>query len=147
MTIDEILKWTGGGLALLLTAVQITPVKINPWSWIFEKIGKAFSRAVLEKLGQQEKDLAGVKKKVESIEERIDKGEADQCRQRILRFNDELLHNMEHSKEYFDNVLDDIDTYERYCKTHENYLNSKAEMAIANVKAVYKKLSAKGGFL
>ena len=34
MPIKDFLTWGGGGLFLLLTLVQIAPVKINPWSAI-----------------------------------------------------------------------------------------------------------------
>lgn len=147
MTADEILKYTGGGLVLLLTFIQIAPIKINPWSWLAKKIGNAFSHDVIEKLKDHDKKFESLDKEIRGVNERIGKSEADQSRQRILGFNDELLHNIDHSKEYFDNILDDITEYERYCSTHPDYKNTKAELAIENIKDVYKKLSAKGGFL
>lgn len=29
--------------AVLLTFIQISPIKVNPWSWIARKIGKAMT--------------------------------------------------------------------------------------------------------
>ena len=61
-----------------------------------------------------------------------------QARQRILRFNDEILFDKRHSKEHFDEILSDIDIYEDYCRTHEDYENNKAILAIATIREVYK---------
>ena len=44
MTIQEILAGGGGLLLILMTLVQIAPVKINPWSALAKAIGKAISR-------------------------------------------------------------------------------------------------------
>lgn len=70
-----------------------------------------------------------------------------QCRTRILRFNDELIRGLHHTKEHFDDVLDDITEYTRYCREHEDFENEKAVEAIANVKRVYRHCEETGGFL
>ena len=36
-------------------------------------------------------------------------------RYRILRFYDEMCENRKHSESHFEDILDDIDDYERYC--------------------------------
>ena len=43
MTIQEILAGGGGLLLILMTLVQIAPVKINPWSALAKAIGKAIN--------------------------------------------------------------------------------------------------------
>ena len=136
MTLEEILKYGGGGLVLLLTLIQITPIKVNPWSWLAEHIGNAFNHTVIEKLREHDGKFLDMEKR-----------DANQCRQKILEFNDRLLHKEKHSKEYFDSILDTIDDYEKYCKSHPDYPNNKALLAIENIKEVYKKLSQEGGFL
>lgn len=62
---------------------------------------------------------------------------ADNSRRRILRFSDEVRRNLPFSKEMLENVLEDIDVYEAYCREHEGYKNSKAVEAIKNVRDVY----------
>ena len=66
-----------------------------------------------------------------------DERNADEHRARILRFNNELLRDIPHTKEEFIDVLADIDFYERYCRDHENYKNNRAVHAIANISGVY----------
>lgn len=138
MSIEEIIaKFWGLGLIALLSLIQISPIKINPWSWLGKKIGNAINHDVMAELKIQGK-------KIDDITE----DNADTCRQRILEFNDSLLHGEKHSKEYFDSILHTIDKYEDYCEKHKGYKNSIAELAIANIKEIYSKLSKKeGGFL
>lgn len=72
---------------------------------------------------------------------------ATTCRYRILRFNDEILHDQRHTKEHFDQILDDVTRYEKFCKDHPEYENNKAILAIENIKRVYKKCTDEGTFL
>lgn len=70
------------------------------------------------------------------------------CRQRILQFNDELYRGVKHTRESFDNVIEEgIDVYEDYCKSHPTFPNFKAEAAIANIKENYKTRLKNGDFL
>lgn len=62
-----------------------------------------------------------------------------EARIRILRFSDELKSHHDRSEESYDQILDDIDLYERYCKEHPEYENNKAVTAIANIKNSYTK--------
>ena len=77
-------------------------------------MGRAINADVLNELDTVKKDLA------DHI--RMD-GErnADEHRARILRFNNELLRDIPHTKEEFIDVLADIDFYERYCEDHKDY--------------------------
>ena len=54
MTIREIAS--GGGIAfVVLTLVQIAPVKLNPWTWLARAIGRAINGDVLRKLDETRK--------------------------------------------------------------------------------------------
>ena len=68
-------------------------------------------------------------------------------RQRILRFQDEILMGKKHSKEHFDEVLSDVDAYEKYCNTHPDYKNNKAVLAIETIKEVYADCIEEHSFL
>ena len=140
MTLDKLLAYSGGGLFVLLTLVQIAPVKVNPWSAIARWIGKAINGEVLGKLGRLEARL----------DEHIntdDKRDADSHRVKILQFNNELLRSIDHTKEEFIEVLAEIDAYERFCKDHEDYPNNRAVLAIENIRENYKERLQKHDFL
>ena len=129
-----------GGVLLLLTLVQIAPIKANPWSFIAAKVGKAINGEVIEKVERLGNDLKGLRNV-------CDEREADSCRTRILRFNDEILHGTLHTKEHFDQILIDVSKYETYCTEHIAYKNSIAICAIEKIKKTYKKCMDEKTFL
>ena len=140
MTFDKILACSGGGLFLLLTLIQLVPIQVNPWSAIARWIGKAINGEVLGKLGKLEKQL----------DEHIDtddKRDADSHRLEILRFNNELLRSVGHTKEEFIEVLAEIDAYEKFCTDHPDYPNNRAVLAIENIQENYKERLKKHDFL
>lgn len=147
MSLNEILASGGGALLIALTLVQIAPIKINPWSVLARAIGKEMNKDMMEKLEAVQTDVKNLKEKHDDLRNRMDKGDADECRTRILRFADELRRGVEHSEEFFNQILDDISDYERYCAEHPEYKNSKAVNAIAEIDKVYQKCMEKNSFL
>ena len=132
----------GGGslLVILLTLVEFAPIKINPLSALAKAIGRAVNADVLQ-------ELKSVKDELSDHIRMDDERNADEHRARILRFNNELLRDIPHTKEEFIDVLADIDFYEQYCRDHENYKNNRAVHAIANISRVYDDRLQKHDFL
>ena len=131
MSIQELLAGGGGLLLVLMTLVQIAPVKINPWSWLAKTVGKAINSEVSKELGE-------ISKKLDAHVTMDDRRTADGHRARILHFNNELLRDIDHTKEEFTEVLTEIDAYEEYCREHPEYPNNRAVLAIENIREVYK---------
>lgn len=143
VTIEEIkeIVMYGGGLALaLMTLIQITPIKINPWSWLGRMIGRAINGEVLDKVNTLANDVRELKD--EDAEQW-----ASLSRSHILRFGDELLHGVPHSKEHFDQILLDISKYEAYCDEHPKYKNNIANATIKQIKSTYQKCLDENKFL
>lgn len=154
MSLNDWLKAGGGVVLLFMTLVQITPIKVNPWSAIGKLVGnavrflgKTMNKDVMDKLETVENDVKNLKEKHDDLKNRMDKDDADECRTRILRFADELRRGVEHSEEFFNQILDDISDYERYCSEHPEYKNSKAVNAIAKIDKVYQKCMKENSFL
>lgn len=137
MPLKEILLWSGGGLFLLLSLIQIAPIKIDPWSAIFRWIGRAINSEVLAEIEEIRKAQKKAGERLDNHIDTDDKREADKCRGRVLHFNNELLRDIPHTKEEFIEILKDIDDYEAYCRDHKNYENGRAIHAIANINRVY----------
>ena len=57
MSLYEIVFGGSGVLILLLTVVELVPIKINPWSKLAENIGKAFNKPALDKITSVEQQL------------------------------------------------------------------------------------------
>lgn len=154
MTLLEIKgMWEEGGkmailfIIILLSLVQIAPLKINPWSWIFKTIGKWINEDVVKKLDTQRKEIDSVKADLVQIQKELNESRATSSRYRILRFDDELLHDVKHTKEHFDQILLDIDVYEDFCIKHPDFKNNLAVMAIRHIKLTYEKCSNEQSFL
>ena len=158
------------------TLLQITPIKINPWSWfwkLLKHLWSAFCRslnapvlAAVEagkteqqealasvKAEQQEalasirKDLLETKKALDAHIAVDDEREADKVRASILHFNNELMREIPHTEEEYVEILTKIDWYHNYCRTHADYKNSRAVHAIANIERVYDVRLEKHDFL
>lgn len=162
-------------VAVLMSMVEIAPIKVNPWSAILKYIGgklngdlqKDVQDLKTEVQGMKE-DIQGVKNDVQesrkqtqeeirsrmqAIDSKIDAVkdsslviEAKQSRVRILRFDEELLKGEEHTKEHFSQILDDIDLYEQYCESHEGFKNGIARHAIKHIRDTYDELEKKRAF-
>lgn len=127
-------------LAGLATIIQITPIKINPWSALGRMIGRAINGEVIEKVEKLEIEVA-------TINDKVDESGAKTARARILRFGDEIMHEVRHSKEHFDDVLDDIADYEKYCEDHPDFKNGKTGLTSSLIKETYKKCFKKHDFI
>jgi len=82
-------------------------------------------------------DVRDVKADVRVVSERLEEHKATLARTHILRFADELRTGS-HSKEYFEQQLQDIDTYNNYCSTHPKFVNEMAKMAIRVIRKRYE---------
>ena len=117
-------------LALISGLVEISPIKLNPWSAIknfFTANTKIL--AALENLDARVKNL-----EINNAEEK-----AVNARIRILRFGDEILHHINHTKEHYEQTMMDIDLYETYCDEHPDFKNQITIMNIQIIKAQYAK--------
>jgi hypothetical protein len=124
---------TAALLALIAgtTMVQIAPIKVNPWSWLGRAIGRAINAEVIQKVDKLEGDLRNLK-------DRSEEHEAKSCRIRILRFGDEILHGVHHSKEHFDQILLDITEYENYCRDHPRFKNNMTVITTSVIMSTYQ---------
>ena len=127
-------------MVLALTVIQIAPVRVNPWSAIAKAIGRAINAEVLAEL---ERTRIKLDNHIKTDDERA----ADMHRARILRFNQELIRQIPHTREEFIEVLTEIDRYQRFCREHPDYPNSLAVHAIANIGRVYDERLQKHDFL
>lgn len=100
--------------------IQISPIKINPWSWIARRIGKAMNKEVIDKVDDLEGDI-------KSIRHDLDEKSARDARTKIIRFGDEIYHGVKHSKEHYDEILSIITDYDSYCNEHADFKNHVAE--------------------
>lgn len=139
MTIGELVGWGAAATAALSTIVQISPIKINPWSALASWVGRAINGEVIKEVASLKADIQSVKKDIEGVKAADAERDAKQARSRILQFGDELIENERHTKEHFDDVLQDIDDYEAYCREHEEFKNNRTRATTQYILEIYHK--------
>ena len=137
----------GGVLLVLMTLVEIAPVKISPWGAIAKVIGRAINREVMVKLDEMAAAQKDTRKRLDTHIKVDDERAADMHRARILQFNNELIRDIPHTREEFIEILAEIDGYERFCREHPDYQNNRATHAVANISRVYDDRLQKHDFL
>ncbi len=94
------------------------------------------------------KKLSGTEiiQKLDALDYKVEKNNAEYNRARLLRFNGELKRGVNHDEEEFNDVLHCIDDYEKFCKKYPDYPNKKSVLAIENIQRVYQNLIQTNGF-
>ena len=156
-------------LVILLSIIQISPIKINPWSRIGNAIGGSFKKSIVDTVGDKiEEKMNGIEERVTNIEGKVDSIQSDinslenrvvsmeagmkmdqavTYRVRILRFCDELQADRKHSKDSFDQVMSDITGYTKYCEENPDFKNHQTETTIEYIKRVYEERLEKRDFV
>ena len=112
---------------VVLSSIELSPIEINPWSWIGGLIGKLLG-------------VKAVSDKVDAIDKKVDENQAITIRVRILQFEDSLQSGKEHSKDSWNQVMDDVRRYEEYTSSHPHFKNNITEASVAHINKVYSEL-------
>jgi hypothetical protein len=168
MTIQEIKELLLGNgtfwacvILVVLSLVEVSKIKINPWTSLANFFGNIINSKVIEKIDNLQSEVNGVKDEVNNVKKEIQgvkqdvadirdeakEREATNRRARVLDFGDEILHDIDYSKEHWDSVLMDISAYENYCDDHPHYMNNVAKATIEHIKHMYQKHLEEDSFL
>jgi len=141
---------TSEQLTAILLAAMAAP---GFWELLKGLVDKVMNRKrvtieeISDKLDDQGRKLNSLEKSFTEKNAEDEEREAKAARRRILRADDEIRIGIRHSKDFFEDVLRDIDYYEGYCGNHPNFKNRCAESAIRNVSVCYDKCKAENSFL
>lgn len=81
------------------------------------------------------------------LSNKIDENVATASRIHILKASDDIRRGMNHSEEYFDQLHQDINLYQKYCIQHPDFKNNKAIHAITNINRAYSSSLENNKFL
>lgn len=140
MTLKELLAGIGGSVLALMTLIQMSPLQINPWSALIRALGRAMNQDLLDKVDHLSEEVVQMK-------DQWGQDKAEGYRTHILRFGDEIMHGVPHSKEHFDQILKDIARYDAYCESHPLFENNVTGLTSQRIKEIYKERLEKGDFL
>lgn len=135
-TFGLIVKWLGGNwgwlLAVFCIFFEITPIKINPITAFLRWIGKKLT-------GDIRKDIA-------DLREDLDKQRMSSIRSLVLDFSNSCLNGKKHTKEEFDHIIAENNTYEELVKQY-NIKNEVYSEAYEYIKRIYRKRMDRRDFL
>ena len=168
MNIQELLNLiyengaTIGGIIIVLSLfVEISPIKVNPWSSIARGIGKVFSaytneridaienrmtnneklhneslKSLIENLDNFNNNMITMNQMIQVVNDKIQETndkqemiEAMTSRYRIIRGADEIRNGIILSDDNIEQLGEDIEIYDSYCKNHPEYKNHKGQIS------------------
>lgn len=112
-----------------------------------------FIQFLLQRKDNKEDCSKKILNMIQKLDEKIDKldGELSErgaiaCRVRILKFMDEILEGWNHSKDSYNQVMQDITNYERFCAEHPMFKNNQTVATIEYIKNDYQNHLEKNDF-
>ena len=131
ITAGEAAGWALAALFVLLSLIQVSPLKLNPWDSIFGWFGRKANGATIKRL--------------EEVEKQINDMWINDHRQKILTFARECRCDITHSSDEWTNVLNMAEEYERY--VHEkNITNGIITQDTQYLRKLYQELSMEHKF-
>jgi hypothetical protein len=123
LTSGEIAGWGLAALVLLLSLIQISPLKLNPWDRILAWLGQKLNG----------KALADLQKQVTAMW-------VNSHRHHILTYARECRAGIEHSSDEWSNALVIADEYEVYCEKN-HIANGIVKADTLFIRNLYQELS------
>ena len=114
------------GIAILLSLIQISPLKLNPWDKLLAWFGRKLNGATIKKL--------------EELQQQVRDMWINTHRQSILTFARECRADMHHDAEEWNHILSIADEYEVYCAKN-TVSNGVVKADTEYVRALYQELS------
>ena len=122
--------WWVVAILAVLSLIQISPVKINPWDAILGWLGRKLNG----------KDLTNLQGEVGELRKQVNGMWVSAHRHAILTFARELRAGIEHSTDEWSNVLSQIDEYEVYCEKN-HIANGVVKQDSIFINTMYQQLS------
>lgn len=91
--------------------------------------------------------LKEIKKEIDELKALRLQDRATDARRRILRASDEVQLGTRHSREWWEQIIEDITEYEKFCLSHTTYENNKAKIAIRELTECYEQRRERQDFL
>lgn len=140
---QQVWTWVGTHLWQIIVFgslfIQISPIKIDPWSFIIKWIGKVLMGEACGKMD----DLI---EKIDDMDTEMKENEKDRIRWEILDFANSCHNHRKHTRDEFKHIIELNDKYNTLLEqTHDRNGVFKAEYEY--IKKLYDKLNEKDAFL
>lgn len=140
---QQVVEWIGKNLWTIIIVVsifiQITPIKVNPWSALFKWIGKTITGNACSKIDS-------LIEKIEKIEKDVKTNEKDRIRWEILDFANSCRNDRKHTRDEFQHIVALNDKYKRLL-SETNDTNGVFEVEYNYIQDLYAERLEKNDFL
>ena len=133
-------------LAIITFGEKFGPKDKKPWTALFTFVGKILTKEFSESQKALVDRVDVLSDKIEAVAESVAETRAIAARVRILRFADEIIGKQAHSRESYVQIFTDIDTYDRYCRSHLDFKNHNTVSAQKLIADAYDERSKKNDF-
>ena len=133
-------------LGIITFVEKFGPKDKKPWTALFTFIGKILTKEFSESQKALVDRVDVLSDKIEAVAESVAETRAIAARVRILRFADEIIGKQAHSRESYVQIFTDIDTYDRYCRSHLDFKNHNTVSAQKLINDAYDERSRKNDF-
>jgi hypothetical protein len=120
MTANEIIQYvvqvvTDNPVITLLLGtsfIEVVPIKVKPWSWLFKTLGNLLNSDLSKKVSDLETKVDDLSKDV--ADERV-----QAKRWSILDFSNSCRQGRGHTREEWEHCIEELRWYEKYCDDHQ----------------------------
>nr|DAQ74919.1 MAG TPA: hypothetical protein [Caudoviricetes sp.] len=133
-------------LGIITFVEKFGPKDKKPWTALFTFIGKILTKEFSESQKALVDRVDVLSDKIEAVAESVAETRAIAARVRILRFGDEIIGKQVHSRESFVQIFTDIDTYDKFCRSHLDFKNHNTVSATRLINDAYDERSRKNDF-
>jgi hypothetical protein len=133
-------------LAIITFVEKVAPKGKKPWTMLFTFIGKLITKEFSESQKALVDRVDVLSDKIEAVAESVAETRAIAARVRILRFADEIIGKQAHSRESYVQIFTDIDTYDKFCRSHLDFKNHNTVSATRLINDAYDERSRKNDF-
>ena len=114
---------------------------------MIEKLDEKFDEKIAELDKSSNQRNEKLDKKIDKLDGELTERSIIACRVRILKFMDEIIEGWQHSKDSYNQIIQDITNYERYCSEHPLFKNHQTVATIEHIKADYQERLEKNDFI
>ena len=133
---QQVLQWLSNHPLTSLIAftglIQIVPIKINPWSALFQWIGKLITGNACSK--------------IDDLIKQVDENEKDRIRWEILNFANSCRNGIKHTRDEFQHIITLRDKYQQLLEK-TNDVNGVFDVEYKYILDLYAEQLEKNDFL
>lgn len=139
----KVINWIGQHIVSILLVlsifIQISPIKINPWSTLIKWLGNTLTSTLQSQVNE-------LKKSIDRISNDIDENEKDRIRWQVLDFASGCREGRLHTKDEFQHIITLNDKYKKLlAKTGDQ--NGVFDTEYEYIMSIYKQRQVKNDFL